>query len=320
MKITVVIPVKDEEQVFEALPSATDQTLDPHEILVIDDYSTAEYAERLQEFCHRHDGVAYVDKSAHPDYAKGLNGSRNLAIDQADGDAIALLDGDCVADEDWIKHLAGVLEDTDVVESHVQYVNEGKNCPMDRVIQNTGEQYKFLGAGLAFRLAVADDVRFEERFTVFRGDTTFGLQALDAGYSYGFADDAVLRHHSGRFTPYSFLKERLRFVEDALFVDTCTDADRFDDEVPHVGPVLYPTELAFIATLVAAAVLPFNYITVPVLLLISEALYLRRENAKRDLDFCMESLLMLFALVPLALFVKRYAIWRGAVKYKVPVV
>lgn len=319
MKLSVVVPTRDDPEVFDAIESALAQDYDSVEVVVVDGSSGA-HRDELANFCADEDTVTYVHESERDDPINGLNGARNLGVEQAEGDGIALLDADCVAADGWLAAVADALAEDDVVECTVTYEGAGKNCPMDRVVQNDGKEYRFLGAGLAFRRAVWEDERFDERFHQLRNDTAFGLSALDNGFSYGFCDDAEVLHRAGRFSPVQFVAERLRFLYEPLFFSEYRDHDRFDATVDHAGRLLYPAELAYLAALLAAVALPFAALSVPLLMGAAEFLYLQRESAKRELDICPADLLLLFVLVPLALIAKRLAIWRGAMKYNVFVV
>ncbi|MDY6768720.1 MAG: glycosyltransferase family A protein [Candidatus Nanohaloarchaea archaeon] len=313
--ISVVIPTRNDPEVFDALESVLQQEHDAFEVVVVDG-SDGDHRAELEEFCSGHDHVTYLHESDRDDPVNGLNGARNFGIEHAAGEAIALLDADCVATEGWLASVADALSADDIVECAVTYEGEGRNCPMDRVIQNDGKEFRFLGAGLAFRREVWDREPFDERFHQLRNDTAFGFEALDNGFSYAFCGEAEVLHRAGRFSPASFVTERLRFVYEPLFFKEYQGHDRFDDNVDHLGRLLYPREMLYLAAFIAAAVLPFAAATVPLLMGAAEVLYLQRENEKRELDVCPRDLLLLFVLVPLALAAKRAAMWRGAVTYR----
>lgn len=317
MNISVIIPTRNEPTVFDAVESALAQGYEDFEVIVVDG-STGKHREELEAFCDEHD-VRYAHQNEQDEAYVGLNGARNLGVELADGDAVALLDGDCVARPDWLSSLADAFDAHDIVECNVTYQNNGKKCPMDRTVENDGKQYRFLGAGLAFKKEVWDAGAFDERFVKLRNDTAFGLTALDNGFDYGFVEDAVVEHHSGRFAPTQFVKERLRFVEEPLFYKEFKDHSHFTDNALNIGPLLYPEELLYLAALTLSFFMQYNYVAVPALLLFGEGMYLRREATKRDLDSCPKDLVLLFVLTPLALLAKRYAIWRGAVNHRVVV-
>jgi glycosyltransferase involved in cell wall biosynthesis len=318
--ISVVIPTRNDPEVFDAIESVREQSQD-HELIVVD-ASTGSQKESLESFCNSND-IDYFYQPDH-DHAQNLNGARNLGIGNSSGDIIALLDGDCRAEEGWLDNLLDYFENHDIVECNVEYTSDReKSCPMDRVIENDGLNYSFLGAGLAFKREVWDDKKFDEEIT-FHDDTAFGLDALTNNYSYTYGERARILHDAGRFTVKQFLAERLRFEGDALFFKKYSDHERFDEEINHFGRVLYPKELAVMTAMAGFAALGlYNGVIsiggITAIMLFLHFMYLRRENDKRELDFCPRDSALLFFLVPITLFVKRYAIWKGALKNRVAV-
>lgn len=310
--ISVVIPTRNDEGVFRAIDSVLAQAPAPGEVVVVDG-SDGDHRAAVEEHCAEN-GVTYVDERQH-DTAASLDASRNLGIAEAGGDAVALLDGDCEAADGWLAGLADALDENAVVEAKVTYSGAGRVCPMDRAVENRGQEFRFLGAGLAFRREVWEEREFREDLG-FHGDTAFGFDALENWYGYGFAGDAEVLHHAGRFSATGFVRERLRFEDTPRFVEIFRGHDHVGDEVPHLGPLLFPRELLFLAALAASLILPFRVATVPALLAAGTGAYVARQR-DRDLDICPLDLLMLLVLVPLALLAKRWAIWRGAVKYNV---
>ena len=91
MKISVVIPTYNHAQWLpESIESALNQTLAPHEIIVVDDGSKDNTKEVVARYPHP---VKYVYQEN-----SGLSAARNKGIEVASGDWIALLD----ADDVWV--------------------------------------------------------------------------------------------------------------------------------------------------------------------------------------------------------------------------
>lgn len=323
-EMSVVVPTKDDPEVFQALESLKSQRTDvEYEVIVVDGSASSDHSRQLRELCEEEDMI-FLDEKDFGDI-KGLCGARNAGIAEASGSKVALLDGDCIADERWIESLSSALEEHGIVESNVSYEGEGKKCPMDRVIENEREGMQFLGAGLSFRMEVWEDLDgFDSGFRKLRGDTDFGLRALQKGYSYGFADEARISHRAGEFTAVSFLRERERFVEEPKFYRKHRGNDLLQNELSSLGPVLEPKELGFLAAMslsvAAAAAFPALLPVPAAAAAASLMIYLRREAGKRELEFCPVQLALLLFLVPAALYVKRFSIWRGAVRDGIPVV
>jgi glycosyltransferase involved in cell wall biosynthesis len=89
MRVSVVIPTYNSGPlVVEAVGSTLAQTAPPHEVIVVDDGSTDDTAERLARFG---DGIRYIPKPN-----GGVSSARNLGVTEATGDAVAFLDADDV--------------------------------------------------------------------------------------------------------------------------------------------------------------------------------------------------------------------------------
>jgi glycosyltransferase involved in cell wall biosynthesis len=91
--ISVIVPIFNEEKrIAECLKSLREQTYKDYEIIVVDghsDDSTVKIAKK------------YADKVLF-DNRKGAGSARNVGAKQARGEILAFIDGDCVADKQWL--------------------------------------------------------------------------------------------------------------------------------------------------------------------------------------------------------------------------
>lgn len=320
----MVIPTKDDPEIFDAIDSVLNQTYENFELIVVD-ASEGALQESLESRCESKD-VSYHHEDNIENFDSGEYGSRNFGISKADGEIIALIDGDCIADRDWLKNLIPYFENHDIVESNVEYYSEGKNCPLDRTVENSGLSYGFLGAGLSFKKEVWKEQPFRGEFKHLRGDTAFGFDALENNYSYTYAQQARIEHHSGRFSAKQFVLERMRFQDEPLFYDQYRSHPQLEKELNYAGSVLYPKEFMMLgATVFALGIGVYNAVIsgamVAGIMATTTAVYYRREAEKRELDFCPLDILKLFFLAPITfILVKRYAIWSGAIRDRVPVI
>jgi|GEM_PF-6348169 Glycosyltransferases, probably involved in cell wall biogenesis len=321
MEYTVVVPTKDDGDVFDAIRAAASQDFESFEVVVVD-ASKEEHAKRVQRAADE-TGAEYLRED---DFGNswGLNAARNIGVEVSDGEKIVLLDGDCVPPENWLDALdESFSAGADIVDTRIAYVSEGPKCPLDRVVQNLDGEHRYLGATLAFRRVVWQEVGgFDEDFKHIRGDSDFGIKAEEAGFEHGFVDEVTVEHMPEDFTPIEFVKNRsTKFVEEPRFFQRHRGSEFL--ETPAAGAVLYPKRAAFISALAASvflAVLEPALGTVTVALsLVSAAMYWRREAAKREggLDPCLKQTALLPVLVPLAMLGKRLAIWRGALRDRV---
>ncbi len=85
-------------QLLQAIESVWNQTLRPHEVVVVIDHNRP-LLDRIAGQCGH---VTVIENSAQ----RGLSGARNTGVAHATGDIVAFIDDDAVADPDWLEHLA----------------------------------------------------------------------------------------------------------------------------------------------------------------------------------------------------------------------
>ena len=93
--VSVVMPCLNTPVRFlrEAIESVLAQTYPHWELLLVDDGSQGESVELALEYAKRHpDRIHYLHHEGHR--TRGISASRNLAIGQAQGEYIAVLDAD----------------------------------------------------------------------------------------------------------------------------------------------------------------------------------------------------------------------------------
>ena len=98
--ISVIVPVYNvEEYLEECLNSILVQTYTNLEILIVNDGSTDNSLEILQEFSQRDSRITIFTKEN-----GGLSSARNLAIDEAKGEYFTFIDSDDYIEENYIEY------------------------------------------------------------------------------------------------------------------------------------------------------------------------------------------------------------------------
>jgi glycosyltransferase involved in cell wall biosynthesis len=102
-QISVIVPAYNlKKYIAEALFSLEHQSFNDFEVLVVDDGSTDNTPEIVKAFCDRNSRVKLLQKPR-----GGLSSARNYGIRHAQGEYIALLDGDDIyAPEKLANHFA----------------------------------------------------------------------------------------------------------------------------------------------------------------------------------------------------------------------
>lgn len=113
MKITVAIPCYNlEERIAICLESVISQDFQEMEILVIDDHSTDRSVEIVREIMMKH-----PEREFHfivNEVNLGINHVRNMAIDEAKGEALFFIDGDDTIEPGTLSMFHRRMEETDV--------------------------------------------------------------------------------------------------------------------------------------------------------------------------------------------------------------
>lgn len=100
--VSVVIPAYNEEKLLaRCLTSLQNQTVVPHEIIVVDNNST----DATAEIAETH-GVIVVKETR-----QGIAWARDTGFNRATGDVIARLDADCVAPPEWIEKITSYYQE-----------------------------------------------------------------------------------------------------------------------------------------------------------------------------------------------------------------
>lgn len=105
-RISVVIPLYNKrESISRAIASVVAQSPSPREIIVVDDGSTDGSGERVEQLAAENPAIKVVHQPN-----RGVSAARNRAIELAEGDYVALLDGDDAWCEGYIAEICRLIE------------------------------------------------------------------------------------------------------------------------------------------------------------------------------------------------------------------
>lgn len=178
-RVSVVVPVRDGERVIAACIEALlaqDYPAQEREILVVDNGSTDRTAQIVRSY-----PVRYLTEPR-----RGVSNARNRGIAAARGGLVALLDGDCVPEPQWLRELVAPLDHERVgaVAGELGHA-PAANAPQRQSARILGNWQRFatssdppylVTANAAFRRSVLDRVGpFDPRLTRAQ-DVDFGLR------------------------------------------------------------------------------------------------------------------------------------------------
>jgi len=267
--VTIVVPAWNAEETLDAcLQGCLGQSYAPVEVIVVDDGST--------------DGTAAVagrrGVRCIPQRNAGPASARNRGASEANGEAFAFTDSDCVPRRDWIEQLMRAM-DRGAAAVGGTYAIANPNASLAVFIQEEialrheqfGEDSDFLGS---FNLAVRREAfeqagGFDESFTQASGeDNDLAYRLHDAGSVLAFAPDAVVEHfHPERLGPYLRTQARHGYWRVHLYAKHPGRArgDRYAGLADMIAPVLALAALVTLALAPVTLVLGFPPIAAAVL-------------------------------------------------------
>lgn len=203
------------------------------EIIVSDNGSTDGSVELVKE---KFPNVVLIENNANLGFCTG----NNVAIKQAKGDIIVLLNNDTWVDKDWVKELVKASNDsnvgiigckllfagTSIIQSlgyHSNLLGHHENINLLRVdnqkeVEHVADVDYVSGAALAIKRSVINEIGlFDPMFYAYFEDVDLCYRAKEAGYRVIVAPKAVVHHFgSVSWTDYSFkrvfLTEKNRFL------------------------------------------------------------------------------------------------------------
>ncbi len=199
---------------------AQDYPPDRHEILVVDNASTDRTGEIIDRYPVRH----------LREQRRGVSNARNQGIEEARGEIIAFIDGDCVAVSDWLRKLVQPFADPEVgcVGGELQHADAHTSAQRQATrLLGRWQQFAFtskppyaITANAAFRRIVFDQIGpFDPRMTRAQ-DVEIGLRFSQLSpLRLAFGEGAIARHQH-RPSQIGFFRQQLGWAYGAGLVGT----------------------------------------------------------------------------------------------------
>lgn len=312
MDTSIIIPVKDDEYIFLCLERLIAIKKKNEEIIVVNDsLSRGVFSKKLISFC-KLNKIVYM-RSKTP----GAAFNRNEGMRIAKGKKLLFIDSDCLPDKNWIEEMEKSLDDCDLVEGSIKYDSPTRTV-LDRSVENIETPGLFLTANLGIKKEVSKKCKFDERFIVFREDTDFGLSALEQGFKSAFNTLAIVFHKKSKFSIKRFIFERERYIGEPLLYKKHKENSLISNYVRKMGRIFYPAELLFLLLIFSSVF--FSLPAFVIFYLFPGAYYLGKKYASRKYIWNMLDSIIVLILLPVTMLVKRIAIWKGALKFRILVI
>jgi glycosyltransferase involved in cell wall biosynthesis len=191
MLISIIITVRNEERNLPDLLDSLVTQEQPIEIVIVDSLSEDRTAEIAKNYAKLHD-FAKVYKHG------GTRGeSRNYGAQLAKGDALAFIDGDCIAHHLWVKELRKGLESGDIVAGKTINIGNKAFEDLDRVeLYYKGFDLTYPSCNLLYRKEIYDDIKGFDPWFRTAEDIDLNYRAVDIGAKIYYSKNAVVYHRT----------------------------------------------------------------------------------------------------------------------------
>jgi cellulose synthase/poly-beta-1,6-N-acetylglucosamine synthase-like glycosyltransferase len=196
MKVSVILTVINEGPgMAELLDALLAQSRAPDEIVVVDGGSKDDTVAVLSSYSER-----YPLLKVHVEPGVNIARGRNIAIERAAGDVLAVTDGGCRPEADWLRELVRPLESDPTVGavagrfvpvSHNRFEYFCGKVSVPDLAQEAAEGM-FFGRSSAFRRNLWEAVGGYPEWLYTAEDTLFAVAAQRAGFKVAYAPESIL--------------------------------------------------------------------------------------------------------------------------------
>ena len=203
MFISVVVTVRNEEKRIGNLLDSLVLQEGPFEVVIVDAYSQDRTCDIVREYAGKYDNI-------HLHLKGGTRGvGRNYGVEMAQGDVVAFVDGDCIANPFWLREIRSSFSDegTSVVAGKTINLGYAPFAELERVeLVKSGFDVTYPSCNLAYRrelfLAISG---FDPQFMTAE-DIDLNYRAVSTGATIEYNPKAII-YAMARDTFVGFFKQ-----------------------------------------------------------------------------------------------------------------
>ena len=203
MRVSAVVTVRNEERNIRALLESLVVQEPPFEVVVVDAHSNDRTREIVKRFGEDHDFV-------HLHLQGGTRGAgRNYGVSESSGEAVAFIDGDCIASPFWVHHLREGLRESEIAAGKTMQIGYRPFEDLERVeLIYRGYDITFPSCNLAYRRETFDAIGGFDEWFLTAEDIDLNLRGVQRGARISYRDGAIVYNRT-RGSTFDFLKQAL---------------------------------------------------------------------------------------------------------------
>ena len=199
--VSIVITVRNEARHITDLLDSLVVQEPPFEVLVVDAESTDATRDLVRKYVQKYPFIRLFEQG-------GTRGaSRNRGVQEARGEVVAFIDGDCIANPFWLREMRATLATHDVAAGRTIQIGYYAFEALNRVeLDRKGIDVTHPSCNLAYWKETFEKAGgFDDWFHTAE-DIDLNLRAVDAGAVIAHNPDAIV-YHRARDTISKFLKQ-----------------------------------------------------------------------------------------------------------------
>lgn len=211
-KVSVIVCTYNaKDELKECLESLENLDYRDKEIIIVNDASSDDTLEFLQQFRNRTKLKTIIVTN---ERNRGVAGSRNAGIQHAAGEIIAFTDADCITDCKWISELVKIYDQEDVaavggriLDTRVTSIWNLASKGLNHVASSEGYVPYIQGCNMSFDGKVLRKYMFNDEIKYGYEETLLCDYLVDDGYKIYYNPGAVV-HHKHRTSLAALLKQK----------------------------------------------------------------------------------------------------------------
>lgn len=198
---SIVVTVRNEARhVSDLLDSLVVQE-PPFEIVIVDAESTDATRDIVARYQQQYPNIRLLVAKC----TRG--GGRNLGVEEAKGDIVCFIDGDCIANPFWLRQLRRTLEASDVAAGRTIQIGYWAFEALHRVeLDHRGYDVTYPSCNLGYWKPLFQKVGGFDEVFITAEDIDLNYRAVDVGAKLLPNDEAIV-YHRARDTITKFLKQ-----------------------------------------------------------------------------------------------------------------